>query len=378
MRILVLTKRQYTGRDLLSDRYGRMFEIPAQLSALGHQVAGVALSYRSRGKVLPDATGGSVLWRSIDLFPGGLWRYPRQLRQTVAQFRPDVIWASSDVLHALAGLAVKRVLGVPVVIDLYDNYESFGLSQIPGAVGLLRAACRNADGLTLVGANLLGYAERNYRLPPGLPRLVLGNAVDDSLFRPIPKLLARERLGVDSEATLIGTAGALSVSRGFPVVLEAYGVLAQSMPSVQLLLAGPRDRQLDGLDHPGVRYLGILEPERVPFFWSALDVAIVPNIDTPFGRYCYPQKLQEVLACETPFVASAVGEVRLLLSAFPEFLATAGSVSAMVQRLAGQLDKRCVLPRSFVSSWRGRALELEAFLSEVVSRSAAGAGSLSH
>lgn len=376
MRILVLCKRQYTGRDLLSDRYGRMFEIPAQLSALGHQVAGIALSYRSRGDGLPDAVEGSVLWRSIDLFPRGLWRYPRQLRQIVASFRPDVIWASSDVLHALAGLAVKRVFGVPVVIDLYDNYESFGLSRIPSAVGLLRAACRSADGLTLVGANLLDYAERNYRLPAGLPRLVLGNAVDDSLFRPMPRLLARESLGLPEKARLIGTAGALCASRGFSVVLEAYAALAQTMPSLQLLLAGPRDRLLDGFDHPGIRYLGILEPERVPLFWNALDVAIVPNIDTPFGRYCYPQKLQEVAACETPFVASAVGEVSLLLSAFPEFLATAGSASAMAQRLAGQLGKGGVLPRSFVFTWRARALELEAFLSEVVSRSAAEAGRL--
>ena len=44
MRILVLSKRQYTGKDLLDDHYGRIFEIPEELSKKGHAVRGVTLS----------------------------------------------------------------------------------------------------------------------------------------------------------------------------------------------------------------------------------------------------------------------------------------------------------------------------------------------
>lgn len=40
MRILVLSKRRYTGKDLLDDRYGRLYEIPAGLVARGHAVVG--------------------------------------------------------------------------------------------------------------------------------------------------------------------------------------------------------------------------------------------------------------------------------------------------------------------------------------------------
>jgi teichuronic acid biosynthesis glycosyltransferase TuaC len=40
MKILVLTKRQYMGKDLLDDRFGRFRELPLELARLGHEVIG--------------------------------------------------------------------------------------------------------------------------------------------------------------------------------------------------------------------------------------------------------------------------------------------------------------------------------------------------
>ena len=48
MKILVLTKRQYSGYDLLNHRFGRLRELPLELAGLGHVVMGIALSYRRR------------------------------------------------------------------------------------------------------------------------------------------------------------------------------------------------------------------------------------------------------------------------------------------------------------------------------------------
>ena len=38
MKILVLSKRQYMGKDLLEDRFGRFWELPLELAQLGHDV----------------------------------------------------------------------------------------------------------------------------------------------------------------------------------------------------------------------------------------------------------------------------------------------------------------------------------------------------
>ena len=48
MKILVLTKRQYMGKDLLDDRFGRFWELPLELTRLGHEVQGISFSYRTR------------------------------------------------------------------------------------------------------------------------------------------------------------------------------------------------------------------------------------------------------------------------------------------------------------------------------------------
>ena len=49
-RILVLSKRQYMGKDLLNDRFGRFREIPLELARIGHKVTGICLSYRARSE----------------------------------------------------------------------------------------------------------------------------------------------------------------------------------------------------------------------------------------------------------------------------------------------------------------------------------------
>jgi hypothetical protein len=40
MRIAFLCKRQYMGKDVILDRYARLYEIPYQLARLGHTVRG--------------------------------------------------------------------------------------------------------------------------------------------------------------------------------------------------------------------------------------------------------------------------------------------------------------------------------------------------
>lgn len=365
MRLLVLTKRQYTGRDLLDDRYGRLYEIPRALAAAGHQVRGLALSYRRRPPAPPDAAGWESL-NSLPFSPLGALRHLRRIRQICDEFRPDLVWASSDAWHAIAAWRTCVPYGIPYVVDLYDNYECFGLSKLPGMIPLLRHACRAASGLTLVSRTLANHVGDRYSLPPGQPRLVLGNAVDMTLFLPLDQQAARRELGLPEDALLVGTAGALDVSRGIATLLEAVKRLAVAHPGLRLVLAGPKDDSLDRFAHLPVDYLGVLAPERVPAFWNALDVAVVVNRDSDFGRYCYPQKLQEIVACGVPLVASRVGEVAELLRDTPACLAEADSPAALAERISAQIREKIRVNRSQVRSWDERADKLAIFFGTTV------------
>ncbi len=373
MRLLVLTKRQYTGRDLLDDHYGRLYEIPLALAAAGHRVRGLALSYRRR----PPAAADAADWESLNALPFsplGALQHLRRIRQIFDEFRPDLVWASSDAWHAIAAWRTCVPAGIPYVVDLYDNYECFVLSKPPGVIPLLRHACRAASGLTLVSRTLANHVGECYSLPPGQPRLVLGNAVDTPLFRPLDQQVARRQLGLQEDALLIGTAGALDASRGIATLLEAAERLVATHPGLRLALAGPCDGSLERFRHLPVDYLGILAPERVPAFWNALDVAVVANRDSDFGRYCYPQKLQEIVACGVPLVASRVGEVAELLRDTPASLADPDSPAALAERIDEQIREKIRVDRNQIRSWEQRAEELAGFFATVLTHSGVAFG----
>ena len=165
--VLVLTKRQYMSRDVIDDRYGRFRELPLALSVLGARVSGLCLSYRNRGELASlDRVGtDTVKWRSLNLprlcQPGksGYWGVVDEIGR---EFNPTVVWACSDVPHAVLGVMAARRLGAKLVIDLYDNFESYPLSRVPGVNFALRKAIRAADGITSVSAPLSRMVRERY------------------------------------------------------------------------------------------------------------------------------------------------------------------------------------------------------------------------
>lgn len=368
MRILVISKRQCLGKDLLSDRFWRLYEIPQALAQRGHEVTGLLLSYRAKEEglfVSVDVPG--MRWLSVNarlpwLF--GMPCYFRTLTETLKTFRPDIVWASSDVLHAVIAWFFCRSHNIPFVVDLYDNYESFGLTKIPGMTKLLRAACRAADGLTVVSHMLDGFIASNYGVTG--PRQVIGNAVPKMLFNPQDKDGSREVLGLPSKARLIGTAGAITRGRGIEVLFQAFLKLAENDPDLWLVFAGPRDKTPKRYPHTRIIDLGLLEPERVSLLINALDVAVICNLDSDFGRYCFPQKFYEIISCGVPLVAAEVGEMKSLLSGWPDCLYPVNSVNGMADKIRRQLDDPVKPQAISVPTWTDEAAILEGFLKNLI------------
>jgi len=334
MHILVLCKRQYTGRDLLDDRYGRLYEIPEQLALAGHEVTGRVISYRRRGALRTCSPAG-VSWHSTDLLSGGFIPVSRAIR---ADALPDVIWAGSDIPMCLFGMRLGRQLGVPVVLDLYDNYEAFGLARIPGMAAAFRRACSDASGLTVVTQALADYLASQHGRR--LPITVVGNGVNTDVFRPLERDASRAALGLPLGIPLIGCAGALDQSRGIDDLFQAFMQLSTRHADLHLVIAGPRDATPERYHHPRIIDLGVLDWKRVPALISSLDVSIACNRDSAFGRFCYPLKVAESLQCGVPVVAAAVGDVPLLLDHRRELLYAPGDAAMLAARIEDLLAAR--------------------------------------
>ncbi|MBI2367110.1 MAG: glycosyltransferase [Deltaproteobacteria bacterium] len=105
--------------------------------------------------------------------------------------------------------------------------------------------------------------------------------------------------------------------------------------------------------------------EEVPALFSALDVAVVCNRDSAFGRYSFPQKAYEILACRVPLVAAAVGSMNELLAAYPQCLYEPENPKSLAQAIERQLAARTVVD-VLTPSWADSARQLADFFEQVV------------
>ncbi len=333
-RILVLTKRQYTSKDLLDDRFGRLRELPLGLGSKGHQVTGICLSYKRKveGKYLD----GPVQWESLNagamkIF--GLLRFMR--RASAYAVQSDVIWACSDSFYGIIGYWLSRRYHIPLVFDLYDNFEYFFAGRVPVIRQLYRWVVRKSDAVTCVSKPLARLVRSYGRSGPVY---VIENAVRKDLFKPLDKKICRKELNLPRSIPIIGTAGAIFRNRGILTLFEAFERLKSKYPDLSLALAGPRDIEIPPV--PGITDLGILSLEKVPLLLNALDVAVICNRENDFGRYCFPQKAREIMACDTPLISAKVGVMADLLADHPSWLFEPADETDLARAIEGRLYDR--------------------------------------
>jgi glycosyltransferase involved in cell wall biosynthesis len=365
VRILVLSKRQYMGKDLLDDAYGRFYELPLVLAQLGHEVHGVCASYRPRrqGVFAIHRDGAEATWDARNVLPfspRALYRWVVAIEAQVKQFKPDVLWACSDSFHAIAGVRCQRRLGIPCVVDLYDNFESYLGTAIPGVRQWFRSRVRQAAGVTCVSLALERYVRENYRVTG--KTMVLENGVSGE-FRPLERAACRRRFGLAASASVVGTAGALDTERGIDTLFNAFLQLAAKKPELYLLLAGRLGRGVRIPRHPRVVHLGQLPLAEVPYVVGAMDVAVVCNRRSAFGDYCFPQKLYEALACGVPPLVANTAGVAPLLEQAPRNRYEPGSVASLMQGIEALLAEPS-LPAIRPVPWRQHGGQLAAFLSQ--------------
>lgn len=367
MKILILTKRRYMGKDLLDDRFGRFRELPLHLAGLGHEVVGISSNYRRKGnKTIIDADsnkGSRVTWHSIDLSVSSVPTYCRRARELAMNFKPELVWACSDAYHAIFGAWLTKGIQARCTIDLYDNFESFGASKLPFVLPLFRQVVKRADGVTCFSKRLADYVANTYSRRK--PTIVIENGVREDLFRPQDQQACRRRVGLPVNATIIGTAGALDSGHDIETLFHAFELLTNERTDIHLALAGPRSRWLRIPAGPKIHDFNILPHEEVASLIGALDLCIVCYRRSAQGQFSFPQKVYEIMACRVPLIAAAVGTTNELLVNYPECLYEPENPNSLADAIRRQLRVRTVVAIN-VPSWADSAKRLATFLARVV------------
>ena len=353
LKILVITKRQYTNKDLLDDRYGRLRELPLELALKGHKVYGLCLSYQKREETI--IFDGPVEWQSINagkLKILGLLRFIK--RAMKATQKVDVVWACSDSIYGILGAVLSWKYGIPLVFDLYDNFEYFAMAKLPVIKHLYHWTLRNSDALTCVSRPLARLMVSSHAKDKRV--FVIENAVQKDLFKPLDKIACLEALGLSKGVRFIGTAGALDKNRGFQFLLKAFDNLKEKYPDLRLLIAGPCNMHIPCDNR--IHYMGMLPLEKIPLILNALEVSVICNRENMFGRYCFPQKTREIMACNIPLIAARVGSMAEFFKDHPEWLFAPDDVSDLTRVLENRLRDRRTGYKN-VLSWSDIATELE-------------------
>lgn len=368
MRVAVLTKQVYMSHDVIRDRYGRLYQLPAELARLGHDVLGICLNYRAPApRVRTRVDGdGRLRWVSFGagpVFVGGLPSYFLRMVPMVREFKPNLILGCADALHVILAGWLAEKLGVPYWVDLYDNFESFGLSKLPGVTTFYRRALRRSEGVSTVSEPLCEYVQGV--VASSLPVETIESTVGTDIFIRREKSKARKELGLPKSAFLVGAAGSLDRSRGIGLLYRAFEILVQELPTLRLVLAGNLGRRERLPVHPGVYYLGRIPHDKMADLYSALDLAVVCMRDTEFGRYAFPQKTYEILSCRTPIVTARLGALERTLKNFPGCLYEPDDLEDLIEKIRQQLRTPCV-PDIPIPTWADQGKKLAGLLEDVL------------
>ncbi len=310
----------------------RALPLARALVRRGHEVGLVlaSLDAPSAGGVVREEAGVRVQ-HVAPVGPTG-WR---QLAATAALARAAG-QAEADVVHAFKPIAYAGAAGAlltaaarlpgprPRVVFDADDWEGTGgwadLDRRPAWQRWLidrqeRWNLRHCDGLTVASRQLAALAlalgakqEKVHYLPNGVeavsgPPTVLARAA------------ARDRLGLGSSPIVL----LYTRFAEYPVaqVVRLLRQVVAVRPDVRLLVVG---RGLRGEEKELARSLaaaslqdsvlpaGWIEPESLPVYLTAADIAIYPFADTLVNRTKCPAKLVELLAAGLPVVAERVGQ----------------------------------------------------------------------
>jgi glycosyltransferase involved in cell wall biosynthesis len=142
---------------------------------------------------------------------------------------------------------------------------------------------------------------------------VVGNGVDISKFCPEQREVARSRLGIDQNASVLITVGGLVERKGFHRVIECLPDLLSEFPNLVYLIVGGPSKEGDwsarlqaqvaelGLEKH-VHFLGTITPEELRWPLSAADVFVLATSNEGWANV-----FLEAMACGLPVVTTDVG-----------------------------------------------------------------------
>jgi glycosyltransferase involved in cell wall biosynthesis len=328
MKILLICKRKYTNKDLIVDKFGRLFHFPLSWKSDGNVVEVLCLDYFGLKNESVEIDG--IQFHSLS-FPSMFFDFFIRLRKVVHGLQPDCIVCSGDSHIGFLGYKFAKKINALFVFDLYHNYADFGSNKIPGMKYMYYKALKNAD-LVVSDSHVL---EKKVA-PWSKASFVATQGVDANLFRSLDKVECRKKLRLEKETYYVGYTGGLDQRFDYNTLITAVSNLRQAGWNLKLLIAGPNLSGFD-LTCDYISYLGNLHQEEIPCVINACDVMCIPYIKTALSSTCNPCKLAEYIYCSAPIVATEISDVKSYLPRSGHLVCSPGDVDKLCESIVEQI-----------------------------------------
>lgn len=244
-----------------------------------------------------------------------IWRMVRRYRPTVIMVR--------DLPLALTALMIGRGIGIPVVLDMAENYPAMIQDLWIKEFRLINVLLRNPAVVRLVEKICIRYVDhilvvieesRNRLIQLGVP------AEKISVVMNTPTL---ERFACNDSETLISPVekrkealsliylGLLEWPRGLETAIRAVQEVRMVLPEIKLVIVGSgRDEayfkalvtDLSLTEH--VQFVGWIDYREAIALIAAADIGLVPHHATASWNTTIPNKLFDYMSMAKPVVVS--------------------------------------------------------------------------
>ena len=146
---------------------------------------------------------------------------------------------------------------------------------------------------------------------------VIPCGVNMDLFQPVDKVQAKQQMGFADDKVILFV-GRVEPLKGLSQLLRAVACLSD-IQSVRLVIIGGDEHSRHEIERlhqlsrklniqDNITFLGLTRHEKLPYFYSAADVCVIPSYSESFGLVAL-----ESLACGTPVVATDVGDLKNII-----------------------------------------------------------------
>jgi len=324
-------KRFGANKDMVMQNFGRQIRLFEPL-AKKHKIDFFCPDYTKKESKIIKRKEIKYIVKSASLF--SLISLYNSLKKLIENKNYDIIVATTDPLIGIVGNYCSKKYKIPLVYDLQDNFETYDTYKLPFVKYFDKKAVKDADVVLTVSNKLKDYILR-YRKKP---TYVIQNGIDLKLFKDINKVTARKKLKLKLKSKIIVYIGHIEKLKGSNILLDAFKKIIRTNPDTYLLLSGKIDSSID-IKQKNIIYRRFPERVEVVLALNASDVAVLPNPANNFTRYCFPYKLIEYMACNTPIVATDVGDTSLLLKKYKGSLCKPNDTNDMADKIISRLKE---------------------------------------